>query len=265
MADDSRYAKLIVAIFRKHYRKGATSFEFVREEIEAAAREFSIRLPKNLGDVIYSVRYRTDLPEEIAATAPEDKEWRIEPAGTAKYRFRLGRLNKVVPDPAIKAIKLPDATPEIVRARALDDEQALLAIVRYNRMVDIFLGIAAYSLQNHLRTSVKGMGQIEVDELYVGVDKKGVQYVVPVQAKGGTDRISVIQASQDIAFCKERYPDLVCRTVSAQFMDEQRVAMFELELDDDGEISIVEQRHYKLVQSDAISPDELSKYRRAKP
>jgi len=261
MADDSRYAKLIVAIFRKHYRKGANSFEFDRDEIEAAAREFSIKLPKNLGDVIYSVRYRTELPAEISATAPTGREWRIEPAGMARYRFRLGRLNKVVPDPATKAIKIPDATPQIVRARALDDEQALLAIVRYNRMIDIFLGIAAFSLQNHLRTSVKGMGQIEVDELYVGVDKQGVQYVVPVQAKGGNDRISVIQASQDIAFCKQRYSDLVCRTVSAQFMSENRVAMFELDLDDDGEISIVEQRHYVLVPADQISADELSSYR----
>jgi len=49
------------------------------------------------------------------------------------------------------AIKIPDATPEIVAAYALSDEQALLAKVRYNRLLDIFLGVAAYSLQNHLR------------------------------------------------------------------------------------------------------------------
>lgn len=51
----------------------------------------------------------------------------------------------------------------------MSDEQALLAKVRYSRLVDIFLGIAAYSLQNHLRTSVVGIGQIEMDELYVGI------------------------------------------------------------------------------------------------
>lgn len=49
------------------------------------------------------------------------------------------------------AIKTPDATPEIAAAYALSDEQALLAKVRYNRLLDIFLSVAAYSLQNHLR------------------------------------------------------------------------------------------------------------------
>ncbi len=58
------------------------------------------------------------------------------------------------------------------------DEQALLARVRYNRLVDIFLGIRAYSLQIHLRTNVKSKGQIEIDEIYVGVDRHGSQYNV---------------------------------------------------------------------------------------
>lgn len=49
----------------------------------------------------------------------------------------------------------------------MSDEQALLARVRYNRLLDIFLGLATYSLQNHLRTSVTDIGQIEVDEICV--------------------------------------------------------------------------------------------------
>jgi hypothetical protein len=111
---------------------------------------------------------------------------------------------------------------------------------------------------------VKDVGQIEVDELYVGIDKRGVQYVVPVQAKGGRDKISVIQTKQDLGFCAERYPDLVARAVSAQFMDEDRVAMFELELGDDSEIEVAEQKHYRLVSADAISPEELARYRKGR-
>lgn len=264
MADDNLYSALIRAIFARHYKKGKTEFEFSREELPQAAAKLGRQLPKNLGDVIYSLRYRTEMPAEIAATASSGKEWRIEPAGRANYRFKLGRINRIVPDPAQKTIKIPDATPQIVRQRAMDDEQALLAIIRYNRLVDIFLGISAFSLQNHLRTSVKDVGQIEVDELYVGVDKRGAQYVVPVQAKGGRDKISVIQTKQDLGFCAERYPDLVARAVSAQFMDEDRVAMFELEIGDDGEIEVAEQRHYRLVPADEISPADLARYRKAR-
>ena len=57
----------------------------------------------------------------------------------------------------------------------------MLARIRYNRLIDVFLGITSYSLQNHLRTSITGLGQVETDEIYVGIDKRGVQYIVPVQ------------------------------------------------------------------------------------
>ena len=92
-----------------------------------------------------------------------------------------------------RVIKIPDATPEIISAYALNDEQALLAKVRYNRLIDLFLGITANSLQNHMRTTVKGIGQIEIDEVYVALDRRGIQYVIPVQAKGGKDQLSVVQ------------------------------------------------------------------------
>ena len=66
----------------------------------------------------------------------------------------------------------------------MGDEQPSSPIVRYNRLIDTFLGLTTYSLQNHLRTTVEGMGQIEIDELYIGLDKHGCHYVIPVQAKG---------------------------------------------------------------------------------
>ena len=78
----------------------------------------------------------------------------------------------------------------------MSDEQALLAKVRYNRLIDVFLGVAAYSLQNHLRTTVSDVGQLEIDEIYVGVDRQGRQYVMPVQAKGGSDRCRSFRQSR---------------------------------------------------------------------
>ena len=111
-----------------------------------------------------------------------------------------------MPNEHLALTAIPDATPELIRAYALDDEQALLAIVRYNRMVDTFLGLTTYSLQNHLRTTVKGIGQIEIDELYVGLDKYGCHYVIPVQAKGGKDQIGIVQTTQDIRFVEQKFP-----------------------------------------------------------
>lgn len=255
----NRYHAIIEEIFFNHYEDGLGEFEFTRDEFAATAISLGIELPKNIGDVIYTFRYRGDLPKKISQTSEEGLEWVIEGAGRAKYRFKQARLNRIVPREELITIKVPDATPEIIAAYALTDEQALLAKVRYNRLVDVFLGITAYSLQNHLRTTVTDVGQIEIDEIYVGIDRNGRQFVVPVQAKGGTDKHGVIQTQQDIQCCVEKFPNLICRAVSAQFMTEERIAMFELTVSE-GDVKVVDERHYKLVPANMIDDDDLRSY-----
>lgn len=261
MPDQNRYDAIIVKIFQNHHRKGIESFEFDRGELETVADELNVKLPKNLGDVIYSFRYRKELPGDITRTASGKKIWVIAPAGRAKYRFHLATVSRIVPRADLIAIKVPDATPEIISRYALSDEQALLAKVRYNRLIDIFLGVTTYSLQNHLRTTVKGMGQIEIDEIYVGVNKNGQQFVIPVQAKGGNDQLAIVQAKQDLACCAEKFPNLTCRAISAQFMDDEEntIAIFELMLEKN-EVKIVEERHYRLVPGDSITQTDLKNY-----
>lgn len=255
----NRYLAIVAKIFSDHYDAGMTEFEFSREEFIATARELQIELPKNLGDIAYSVRYRIELPESIRTTSEDGLEWIVEGAGRSRYRFKQVRLHRIVPREELLTIKVPDATPEIIAAYALSDEQALLAKVRYSRLVDMFLGITAFSLQNHLRTTVKGVGQIEIDEIYVGIDRHGHQFVVPVQAKGGNDKHGVVQTEQDIKCCAEKFPNLTCRAVSAQFMSEERIAMFELTVVD-GEVKVVDEKHYKLVPSSNILPEDLRAY-----
>jgi hypothetical protein len=260
MKKQNRYESLIGDIFAKAYKKGRTVVPFSREQLIETASCLGIKVPKNIGDILYSFRYRNPLPKEILATQPKGKEWVIEGAGRAEYEFRLVPINRIAPNENLITIKIPDATPEIVAASSLSDEQALLAKVRYNRLIDIFLGVTAYSLQNHLRTTVKGLGQIEIDDVYVGIDRMGCQFIIPVQAKGGSDQLSTVQAKQDIACCIEKFPNLICRAISAQFIDESRIAMFELQLDADGLVRTAEERHYRLVSADQISPEELTEY-----
>jgi hypothetical protein len=256
----TRYQDIIEKIFADRFQADGNSFEFEREDIEKAAAELDVSLPKNLGDVIYSLRYRKELPASIVATQPEGQEWIIEGAGRARYRFVLVPLNRIIPREDLVTIGIPDGTPEMIRLYALDDEQALLAIVRYNRLIDIFLGLATYSLQNHLRTTVKGVGQIEIDELYVGVDKYGCHYAIPVQAKGGSDQISVVQTKQDLAWCAQRYPDMRVRAISAQFIGSEKIAMFELTVEDDS-VKVVEERHFKLVPAADVDQGAIRNYR----
>ena len=112
----------------------------------------------------------------------------------------------IVPRQDFKPIEVPDSTPDIIRMHALSDEQALLAVIRYNRLVDLFCQFNCYSLQNHLRTNLKDVGQIEIDELYVGIDKNGARYVVPVQAKGGSTNWGFLKSCKIMTTAKKTFP-----------------------------------------------------------
>ena len=260
-ATETAYNKIIERIFFDHHKEGIEAFDFDRAEIEIVADAVGVKAPKNLGDVVYTFRYRRSLPNSILETCEEGEEWVIRGVGAAKYRFLRVPSTRIEPRPGLYQIKVPDATPQIVAQYALTDEQALLAKVRYNRLVDIFTGIVTYSLQNHLRTQVDGV-QMEIDELYLGVARSGLQYILPVQAKGGKDKLGRIQLEQDIAFCGARFDHLVCRPIAAQFMADGVIAMFELTVSDE-QVRIVEERHYKLVPASEINSRDLDEMRRA--
>jgi hypothetical protein len=246
-------------VFLKYYQEGTSKVSFERSDLIQAANELKIKTPKNIGDILYSFRYRTPLPESILEKAPEGYEWIIRPVGTARYAFVLTRENRIIPSEMFVETKIPDATPGVISRYAINDEQGLLAKLRYNRLIDIFTGLTCYSLQNHLRTTVPELGQVETDEIYIGLDKRGAHYVLPVQAKGGTDQIGIVQIEQDFAVCSTKFPDLICRPIAAQFMGDDVIALFEFEQTKD-EIAISSEKHYRLVQPEDLSTEELVKY-----
>ena len=260
---ESKYSRIIEDIFWKNYREGATEIEFTRADIVQASHRLGFAPPKNLGDVVYSLRYRQSFPQAMQDAAPEGMEWCIRGRGDAAYALVLTNLSaRITPNENLIITKIPDATPEIIRSASGSDEQALLAIVRYNRLVDIFLGISAYSLQNHLRTKVRGIGQVEVDEMYVALDSHGQQYIVPVEAKGHNDQIGRVQTEQDLAVCSTKWPEYTPVAVAVQFMTDNVIAMFELILQND-DVRVVKEKHYELVKATDISEEDRAIYRQA--
>lgn len=257
---DNRYTQIIAHIFAAHYVPGAQEVIFDRQELADVAHTLELARPKNLGDIVYSFRFRTQLPPSIRETAPPGQEWVIRKSGQSEYRFVLVAEWSVSPNVQLVTIKVPDATPGITERYALSDEQALLAKLRYNRLVDIFTGLTTYSLQSHLRRGVKGLGQVETDEVYIGLDRHGAHYVLPVQAKGGKDRMSVVQIEQDFALCAQDFAGLVCRPIGAQFMSDGVIALFEFVQTEEG-VRVAAERHYQLVALEALSAVELASYR----
>lgn len=239
----NRYQLIMERIFFWHYQEGAREIVFERADMERAAQELGIDLPKNLGDVLSTFRYRGRLPESIRVKAPEGEDWIIRSTGRSHYRFVATTIVNIVPNKMLAETKVPDATPGVIIMYALGDQQALLAKLRYNRLIDRFTGVACYSLQNHLRTTVPNIGQVETDEIYVGIDRRGVHCVFPVQAKGG----------------KDKFPSLICRPIAAQMMEDDLIGLFEFEEGGKG-IAISSEKHYRLVPSSDISSTDLETY-----
>ncbi|MDQ2809470.1 MAG: hypothetical protein M3Z04_21555 [Chloroflexota bacterium] len=169
------YAAILEQVFFKHFNQGERDFVFTRSEIAEAATELGLAAPKNIGDALYSSRYRSGLPAVVQETAPAGEQWIVLPAGTARYRVTTVEqgLATIVPRSGLAVTKIPDSTPGLIARYALTDEQSLLAKLRYNRLIDIFTQLTCYTLQSHLRTSVAALGQVETDELYVGLDSWG--------------------------------------------------------------------------------------------
>ena len=127
-------------------------------------------------------------------------------------------------------------------------------------MVGLFTGLTCYSIQNHLRTTVADIGQIEVDEIYIGINKRGAHFVLPCQAKSPGDKFGIVQVMQDVALCGERYPNAICKPIALQFTGDNSVALLELivsERDDVLQLSVVDEKHYVLVPRAQLAAAEL--------
>ncbi|MXZ65306.1 MAG: endonuclease [Acidimicrobiaceae bacterium] len=271
MSTASLAQQIIEWIFAQRHNPGDDQVTFTRDDLISAAAALGASRPKNLGDIVYSLRYRVPLPDSIRQTAPPGREWAIFPGGNAVYTLRTVPFNLIEPRKGLRTIRLPDATPGVISKYSLTDEQALLARVRYNRLLDVFTGLACYPLQSHLRTSITianaidgtpSSSQVETDDVYVGLDEHGAHYILPVQAKGGSDSLSVIQIWQDLRVAEQKFTDLIARPVAAQFMEQSVIALFEFQ-ESNNQITIAREHHYSLVPPEELESHELAAYRTA--
>jgi hypothetical protein len=107
---------------------------------------------------------------------------------------------------------------------------------------------------------VPGIGQVETDEIYIGINRNGEHFILTVQAKTGKDKIGIVQIEQDFAVCETKYPDLICKPIATQLIEDDLIAMFEFEKAADG-IRVVSEKHYRLVHPDELTVEELKSYR----
>src|SRR2546423_2980 len=103
----SVYGDAIRTVFFKGYVKGINRFIFNRRELLEAMRSRGLLMPKsseeeiakNIGDIVYTFRFRKAFPKEILETAPTGKMWILLGVGDARYEFRLITTPSLAPDP----------------------------------------------------------------------------------------------------------------------------------------------------------------------
>jgi hypothetical protein len=243
----NKYDQLLASIFQSKWESSLTKVPFSKDEVIDAAAKLDLRI-KNLADVIYTYRSRRRMPEEILKRG----NWVIAAQGSGMYAFVkiAGETTVTIPH-SLKVYSLPCAVPDIVAQNLARDEQGMLTIVRYNRILDVFCGLACFHLQSHIRTHIPKHGQVEIDELYVGVDKDGRGFVLPVEAKEEGERLGLDKVVALTLFARARYPKLICRPIG---IIRRGLHLFDcIEFEPSEELSkvvVLEMRRYELTMEE---------------
>ncbi len=251
-AEMSRYDKLIVFVFERGLSTGGRKSSFSRDDMEEAAKDLGMPLPKNLGDVLYTYRYRAKLPKAIRDHAPKGEEWVIRSIGRGKYEFELTTIGSFYANPLLSDEEIVDETPPIMKRFAVSDQQLLLATIRFNKLISRFTDTPSELLGGHFRSMIKGTGQVTTDEIYVGENGDAV-YCFPVQARGHKEALSVVQIEQDMKMCADRFPNTTCRPIGAQWLNQDTVALLEFTVQENG-IRLKNEKHYRLASAGAKKP-----------
>lgn len=250
-SDRSDYDRVVQELFFRKYAEAAdpqvTKLSFTTDELIGVVGDLDLKI-KNIPDIVYTFRSRRKLPEEILAIC----NWIIQPEGKSRFAFiRTARSPFIEIQDGLAPVEVLNALPEIVEKHTVFDEQGTLSSIRYNRLVDIFTRTTCFHLQSHVRTTIEEEGQIEIDDIYVGVDQEGREYIIPLEAKSPDerDKLGWVQVANMVKYAKQNYPALTCRPVCAKPVDKNTIVLMEFQPVDDYEtIGITDIKKYKLVR-----------------
>lgn len=255
------YVPAILKLFRDRWRPGASTIVFslddVRTAVEAVRAEASnpdLISSRNPADVIYRMRSRTKLPDEILA-----KGFHVLRAiGRGRYQFEKA-TSGIIEVPVCELTPAIDQTPMPVRrllpeTMAEMDEQAVLSVVGYCQLLDHFTGMKVYRLRSHVRKSVPGIGQAELDAIDVGIasGEDETPVVFPIEAKAVSDELNRVQIFNMIQYAAHYFPGLKVRPLAIKVDYQSAVHLMEFNVASrPGELRIVRSASYAINTSEA--------------
>lgn len=255
------YVPVILKIFRDRYRPGASSIVFSLDDVRnavdavrAASLTPDLISSRNPADVIYRMRSRTKLPDEIL-----DRGFHIlRPIGRGQYQFERATSTIIEPPETVPTAAI-DSTPMPVRrllppTLAEMDEQAALSVVSYCQLLDHFTGMKVYRLRSHVRKSVPGVGQAELDAIDVGIasSEDDIPVVFPIEAKSTQDALNRVQVFNMIMYANHYFPGLRVRPLAIKVTWDSHVHIMEFNVASKAaDLRIVKAGSYTISTSEA--------------
>jgi len=244
----SQYDEVILEVFLRHHQPGVERLIFEKDELAEICLKHGITV-RNIPDIIYTYRARRMLPDRILTSG----HWAIEPAGRGTYAFRLLRNppHFEIPFQDYEPVDIYNAIPEVVEGLLRQDEQSLLTRILYNRLADIFTGLTCFHIQNHYRSFVEEMGEVELDAIYVGVDRGGTLFVIPIEAKSQAENemIGRIQVSHLVKLVRQDFGKLQRRIIAIKALQDGTIAMVEFnDQEDPDDLKILTVGRYRLIR-----------------
>ncbi|MBZ9883493.1 hypothetical protein LB535_14125 [Mesorhizobium sp. CA10] len=255
------YVPVILKLFQDRWRPGAATVVFSLDDVRTAVE--AVRAvsntpnaisSRNPADVVYRMRSRTVLPKEIL-----DKGFHVLRAvGRGRYQFEKASSG-IIDTPINELTPAIDQTPMPVRrllpeTMAEMDEQALLSVVGYCNLLDHFTGMKIYRLRSHVRKSVPGVGQAELDAIDVGIaaGEDEVPVIFPIEAKAVSDELNRVQIFNMIQYAAHYYPGLKVRPLALKVDYQSAVHLIEFNVATrPGELRIVRSASYAINTSEA--------------
>lgn len=246
------YVPILRHIFESKYSDDATVIDFTLDDIRASAGALGITV-RNPADLIYRMRSRTILPEEILKLG----FYILRQTGRGRYRLEQA-ISTIIELPENEPTDALDITPIPVRRLLPEDianvdEQALLTMINYCQLLDHFTGLRVYRLRSHVRKSVRGIGQAELDEIDVGVAMRDDEspVVVPIEAKAVADPVNRVQIAAMAAFCEDYFPGHQVRPIAIKVDDDGLLHFLEFNVTKEpAELEVIRSACYRLNLSD---------------
>jgi hypothetical protein len=239
-------------IFSTKYVSGQDFIEFTLDDVRAAGTALGITI-RNPPDLIYRMRSRTILPQEI-----QDEGFRIL-RNVGRGLYRLEKAESTIFDIPINTVQEAlDITPLPVRRLLPEnlsetDEQGLLTIVSYCKLLDHFTGLQVYRLRSHVRKSVKALGQAELDEIDVGVALRDdeLPVIFPIEAKAADEPVNRVQIAGLVAFSNQYFPNMLVRPLVVKLDYKSLIHILEFNMSSEpSTVKITQSKTYKLILSE---------------